>query len=82
MEVEKQGVPPEHRPWVWMSLSGASEKQREHMVNYYDAMVHMGESTSEFAHQIELVRLIACFYFYLLQCLEYGLTDVSMYFVD
>ncbi|KAK9919170.1 hypothetical protein WJX75_009858 [Coccomyxa subellipsoidea] len=50
----RKGVPPQHRPWVWMSLSGATERQREHMVNYYDAMVHMGESTSEFAHQIEL----------------------------
>lgn len=45
-----------------MSLSGAAEKQREHMANYYDAMVHMGESTSEFAHQIDLVRAGILFY--------------------
>lgn len=51
-----QGIPPKYRPWAWMHLSGALEKQRDHMANYYTAMVHMGESTSEFAHQIELVR--------------------------
>ncbi|BDA49083.1 TBC1 domain family member 2A [Coccomyxa sp. Obi] len=50
----RKGIPPQYRPWVWMSLSGAAEKQGEHMANYYDAMVHMGESTSEFAHQIDL----------------------------
>lgn len=53
-----QGIPPKYRPWVWMHLSGALEKQRDHMANYYTAMVHMGESTSEFAHQIELVRAL------------------------
>ena len=50
-----QGIPPEHRPWVWMELSGGSRRSSEHMASYYEAMVDMGESSSEFTHQIELV---------------------------
>ncbi len=50
-----QGIPPEHRPWVWMELSGAKKRRSKHMASYYEAMVDMGESGSEFTHQIELV---------------------------
>ena len=50
-----QGIPPEHRPWVWMELSGGNKRRSEHMASYYEAMVDMGESSSEFTHQIELV---------------------------
>ena len=55
-----QGIPPEHRPWVWMELSGANRKKREHMASYYEAMVDMGETSSEFLHQIELVHPSSC----------------------
>ena len=51
-----QGIPPQYRPWVWMELSGGNRRRSEHMVSYYEAMVDMGESSSEFTHQIELVR--------------------------
>ncbi len=71
--MDVQGIPPQYRPWVWLSLSGAAEKQREHIANYYDAMVHMGESASEFAHQIDLVRLITQPHTPLIQ----GDTDIS-----
>lgn len=39
-----------------MELSGANKRKSEHMASYYEAMVDMGESSSEFSHQIELVR--------------------------
>ena len=45
---------------VWMELSGANRRKREHMASYYEAMVDMGETSSEFIHQIELVHLSAC----------------------
>ena len=54
-ELLLQGIPPEHRPWVWTELSGAKKRRSEHMASYYEAMVDMGESSSEFTHQIELV---------------------------
>lgn len=50
-----QGIPPQYRPWVWMELSGGKKRRSEHMASYYEAMVDMGESSSEFTHQIELV---------------------------
>ena len=56
-----QGILPEHRPWVWMELSGANKRKAEHMASYYEAMVDMGESSSEFTHQIELVRFLQGF---------------------
>jgi len=50
-----QGIPPEYRPWAWTELSGGIKRKGEHMASYYEAMVDMGESSSEFTHQIELV---------------------------
>ena len=50
-----QGIPPEYRPWVWMELSGGNKRRSEHMASYYEAMVDMGEASSECTHQIELV---------------------------
>jgi hypothetical protein len=38
------------------------------MANYYMAMVHMGESTSEFAHQIELVSIFKVHSLVLISC--------------
>ena len=55
-----QGIPPEHRPWVWMELSGANKRKRKHMASYYEAMVDMGETGSQFIHQIDLLHLFFC----------------------
>lgn len=44
-----------------MELSGANKRKAEHMASYYEAMVDMGESSSEFTHQIELVRFLQGF---------------------
>ena len=43
-----------------MELSGANRRKREHMASYYEAMVDMGETSSEFLHQIELVHVSSC----------------------
>lgn len=45
----------EHRPWAWLTISGAEQRKRARMAGYFDAMVHRGEVDSEVAHQIELV---------------------------
>ena len=44
-----------------MELSGANKRKAEHMASYYEAMVDMGESSSEFTHQIELVHFLQGF---------------------
>ena len=51
-----QGVPVEHRPFVWMAVSGALERKSKQIAGYFQAMTHKGEVDSEVAHQIELVR--------------------------
>jgi len=46
----------ELRPWVWMEMSGATQRMRASMPGYFQAMLQRGEVSSECAHQIELVR--------------------------
>ena len=52
-----QGVPVEHRPYIWMVVSGAAARKAKQVAGYYQAMLHRGQVDSEVAHQIELVRL-------------------------
>jgi hypothetical protein len=55
-ESNMQGIPAQYRSWAWPEISGAGLRRAEQMGNYYEAMVHMGEASSDFSHQIELVR--------------------------
>lgn len=55
-----QGIPARHRAWAWPVICGARERRKQHMAQYFEAMVHMGESTSECTHQIELVGDPSC----------------------
>ena len=50
-------MPVEHRPYVWMAVSGALARKSKHVAGYFQAMQHRGEVDSEVAHQIELVSL-------------------------
>lgn len=52
-----QGIPVELRPWVWMDMCGALQRQKQQMSGYFNAMLQRGEVSSECAHQIELVSL-------------------------
>ena len=49
-------MPVEHRPLVWLIVSGASARKAKHVAGYFQAMTHRGEVDSDVAHQIELVR--------------------------
>jgi hypothetical protein len=57
--INVQGIPAQYRSWAWPEISGAGLRRAEQMGNYYEAMVHMGEASSDFSHQIELVRMLA-----------------------
>ena len=50
----------EHRPYIWMVVSGALAQKSKQVAGYYQAMLHQGEVDSEVAHQIELVWLFTC----------------------
>eukprot|EP00884_Botryococcus_braunii_P008527 jgi/Botrbrau1/17676/Bobra.0166s0101.1 len=50
----RKGIPAQYRAWAWPEISGAADRRAEHLGNYFEAMVNMGNASSEFGHQIEL----------------------------
>lgn len=50
----RKGIPTNMRPWVWMKISGAFDRQKAAPADYYLQSVEAGRSSSSFAHQISL----------------------------
>ena len=50
----RKGIPPQYRKWIWLEVSGAEIRRRDHGPAYYTAAIEAGRENATCAHQIQL----------------------------